>query len=177
MTKEILDKSLSLGGEKVVYYDVIKLHGSVTPICVAIENTTNLTVVDTDMSTVLDKSSRPGSKIVHTQSHLCAIPAAMKCSKCHYINVADQTQSDSAHYKEEHRKAIASFLEDLKTMNGKLNALIKRRIPYVDSAKALCLKRYRRIPRISPPAYKPMPAHKPRVCSNITQLHRTSPWA
>ena len=141
-TEEILDKSLSLGGENVVYFDVIRMHGSVPPICVAIENTTNLTVVDTAMSTVLDKSSRPGSKIVHTQSHLCAIPAAMKCSKCHYINVADQTQTDSAHYKEEHRKAIASFREDLKTMNGKLNALIKRRIPYVDSAKALCLKRY-----------------------------------
>ena len=66
----------------------------------------------------------------------------MKCSTCHYINVDDQTQSDSAHYKEEHSKAIASFVEDLKTMIGKLNALIKRRIPYVDSAKALCLKRY-----------------------------------
>ena len=36
---------------------------------------------------------------------------------------------------------------------------------------------YRRIPWISPPAYKPMLAHKPRESSNITKLHRTSPWA
>ena len=39
-----------------MYLDMIRFRGSGPPICVAVENTTNLTVVDTDMSTVLDKS-------------------------------------------------------------------------------------------------------------------------
>ena len=122
-TFEIMKKSLKVGGENVVYFDVIICRGSHQPICVAVENTSNITMVDTDLSTFLDKCSGPECKIVH-RNHAwdgrILNPAAMMCSTCHYINVDNQIQSDSAQYKDEHSKAVACFVEDLQALYDRL---------------------------------------------------------
>ena len=123
-TFEIIKKSVKLGRENVVHFDVIRLPASNQSICVGVENNSNLTMVDTDLSTFLDKWSEPGSKIVHRNKSLEASilnPDVMKCSTCQYtsINVDDQTQSDSAKYKDQHRIAISSCVKDLQASHGR----------------------------------------------------------
>ena len=144
-TFEIIKKSVKLGRENVVHFDVIRLHGSNQSICVGVENNSNLTMVDTDLSTFLDKWSEPGSKIVHrSMSSEASVlnPDVMKCSTCQYINVRDQTQSDSAKYKDQHRIATSNCVKDLQASHGRLKDLFKRPMTCLDSAKVMSVQRY-----------------------------------
>ena len=144
-TFEIMKKSLKVGGENVVYFDVIICRGSHQPICVAVENASNVTMVDTDLSTFLDKCSGPECKIVH-RNHASdgriLNPAAMMFSTCHYINIDDQTQSDSAQYKDEHSKAVACFVQDLQALYNRLKTIFNRQVTFLDYAKIVSVQRY-----------------------------------
>ena len=95
-TFKIMKKSLKLGGENVVYFDVISSRGSHQPICVAVEKNSNLTMVDTDLSTFLDKWSGQGCNIVHRNVGMdgkVLSPAAMKCSTCHYTQERESLEA------------------------------------------------------------------------------------
>ena len=144
-TFEIIKTSVKLGRENVVHFDVIRLPASNQSICVGVENNSNLTMVDTDLSTFLDKWSEPGCKIVHSNMSFEASvlnPDVMKCSTCQYINVDDQTQSDSAKYMDQHLIAISNCVKDLQASHGRLKDLLKRPITYLDSAKVMSAQRY-----------------------------------
>ena len=143
MTYEIIKKSIKLGRENVVHFDVIRLQGSHQSICVGVENYSNLTMVDTDLSTFLDKGLEPGCKIVLSNKSLEASvlnPDVMKGSTCQYLNVDDQTQSDSAKYKDQHRIAISNCVKDLQASHGRLKYLFKRPMTYLDSAKIMSVQ-------------------------------------
>ena len=129
----------------MVYFDVISSRGSHQPICVAVEKNSNLTMVETDLSTFLDKWSGQGCKIVHRNVGMdgkILNPAAMKCSTCHYINADDQTQSESAQYKEEHWKAISNFMKDSQISYERLKQLFNKPFSFRDSAKVISVQRY-----------------------------------